>query len=72
MQISELSPKKIRNSGDGAKLISSNDDKGFTFRGRFDLPSEAACVGRVTTEKAHNAPVSYTHLVPKTSKWYFF
>lgn len=55
MQISELSPKKIRNSGDGAKLISSNDDKGFTFRGRFDLPSEAACVGRVTTEKAHNA-----------------
>ena len=55
MQISELSPKKIRNPGDGAKLISSNDASGFTFRGRFELPSEAACVGRVTTEKAHNA-----------------
>lgn len=28
-------PKRIRHSGDGAKLISSNDKTGFTFRGRF-------------------------------------
>lgn len=28
-------PKRIRHSGDGGKLISSNDKSGFTFRGRF-------------------------------------
>ncbi len=28
-------PAKIRNAGDGAKLISSNDTSGFTYRGRF-------------------------------------
>lgn len=55
MPVSELSPKKIRNAGDNAKLISRNDTKGFTFRGRFDTAREAACVGRETTEKAHSA-----------------
>ncbi len=30
-------PKRIRNSGDGAKLISSNDKSGFTYLGRFLL-----------------------------------
>ena len=53
--VSVLSPKKIRNPGDGAKLISSNDTSGFTFRGRFGTASEAFCVGSETTEKAHNA-----------------
>lgn len=53
--VSELSPRKIRNPGDGAKLISSNDTSGFTFRGRFDTAREALRVGRETSEKAHNA-----------------
>lgn len=53
--VSKTSPKYIRRPGDGAKLISANDRDGFTFRGRFDTASQAFCVGRETTEKAHNA-----------------
>lgn len=52
---SRLSPKKIRNAGDGAKIISGNDSSNFTFRGRFSTPNEAFNIGRETTEKAHNA-----------------
>lgn len=55
MPASRLSPRKIRNPGDGAKLISSNDMTGFTFRGRFEEAREAVSVGRETTEKAHSA-----------------
>ena len=48
-------PKYIRVKGDGAKLISSNDTSGFTFRGRF-LTAEQACgVGLDVSQKAHNA-----------------
>jgi len=48
-------PKKIRNDGDGAKLISSNDSSGFTFRGRFLNADEACGVGFEVTQKAHSA-----------------
>lgn len=48
-------PKRLRHGADGAKLISSNDDSGFTFRGRF-LDGDQACgVGFEITQKAHNA-----------------
>lgn len=48
-------PKYIRVKGDGAKLISSNDTSGFTFRGRF-LTAEQACgVSFEVSQKAHNA-----------------
>ncbi|NLU25331.1 MAG: type I-C CRISPR-associated protein Cas8c/Csd1 [Clostridiales bacterium] len=51
-----LSPAKLRNSGDKAKLISANDNTNFTFRGeRFAEPQDAYCVGYETTQKAHNA-----------------
>ena len=53
--VSAVSPKYIRRPGDGAKLISANDASGFTYRGRFETPGQAFCVGRETTEKAHNA-----------------
>lgn len=46
---------KIRNSGDKAKLISANDDKGFTFRGRFSSSQEAAGISYDVSQKAHNA-----------------
>jgi CRISPR-associated protein Csd1 len=55
MPVSELSPKYIRRPGDGAKLISANDASGFTYRGRFETPSQAYSIGRETNEKAHNA-----------------
>jgi CRISPR-associated protein Csd1 len=48
-------PKKVRNTGDQAKLISSNDTGGFTFRGRFIGADEAAGVGFEATQKAHNS-----------------
>lgn len=45
----------IRHAGDGAKLISSNDTDGFTFRGRFINADQACGVGFEVTQKAHNA-----------------
>ncbi len=48
-------PKHIRYPGDGAKLISSNDNEGFTFLGRFTNSSEACGVGIEVTQKAHSA-----------------
>lgn len=56
-------PRFIRWPGDGAKLISSNDHSGFTFRGRFTDSKtsmerdgvQTASIGFVPTQKAHNA-----------------
>lgn len=48
-------PKKIRNEGDGTKLISSNDKNGYTFRGRFRDSKEAFSIGYEASQKAHNA-----------------
>jgi CRISPR-associated protein Csd1 len=50
----------LRTSDDGAKLISSNDTEGFTFRGRFtdgkdDSGKQACTVGYIESQKAHNA-----------------
>lgn len=38
-----------------AKLISANDGKGFTYRGRFLDERQAATVGYIASQKAHNA-----------------
>lgn len=55
LPLADQHPAKIRNAGDKAKLISSNDGSGFTFRGRF-LDSDEVCgVGFVVSQKAHNA-----------------
>lgn len=48
-------PAKIRNAGDRAKLISSNDKGELVFRGRFAEPEQAVGIGYVTSQKAHNA-----------------
>jgi CRISPR-associated protein Cas8c/Csd1, subtype I-C/DVULG len=55
--IAEQHPKKIRNDGDGAKIISSNDINGFTFRGRFTDPSggQTCSISSEVSQKAHNA-----------------
>lgn len=47
--------KKIHPKYFNAKIISTNDKKNFTYRGRFELPSEAVSVGLIASEKAHNA-----------------
>lgn len=48
-------PAKLRHSGDRAKLISANDDNGFTYRGRFLDKTQACGVGFNVSQKAHNA-----------------
>jgi CRISPR-associated protein Csd1 len=48
-------PAKIRNAGDKAKLISSNDGSGFTYRGRFTEADQVAGVSFEVTQKAHSA-----------------
>jgi CRISPR-associated protein Csd1 len=46
-------PKKISNASANSKLVSDNDDKNYTFRGKFNKSSEALSVGYETTQKAH-------------------
>lgn len=53
--VSYLHPKKIRHEGDGAKLISSNDEQNYTFRGRFKDKNEAFAIGYEKSQEAHNA-----------------
>lgn len=48
-------PAKLRHGADKAKLISSNDTTGYTFRGRFVDAAEALGVAFEVTQKAHNA-----------------
>jgi CRISPR-associated protein Csd1 len=48
-------PAKLRNAADKAKLLSSNDTSGYTFRGRFHDADEAVSVGFDVTQKAHIA-----------------
>ncbi len=53
--LTEQHGAKLRNAADKAKLISSNDSAGYTFRGRF-LDAEEACgVGFEASQKAHAA-----------------
>lgn len=47
--------KGIRFPGDGAKLISSNDNQWFTFRGRFENGDECLSIGYETSQQAMNA-----------------
>lgn len=53
--ISTMHPAKLRHTGDKAKLISSNDSAGYTFRGRFETAEEAASVSTEVSAKAHSA-----------------
>ncbi|MBI4690170.1 MAG: type I-C CRISPR-associated protein Cas8c/Csd1 [Nitrospirae bacterium] len=58
--MADLHPAKLRNDGDKAKLISSNDWDGFTFRGRFtdtknNNKHQTCGVGFDVSQKAHSA-----------------
>jgi CRISPR-associated protein Csd1 len=55
MACSEKHPAKVRHTGDKAKLISANDDTGFTYRGRFADKAQVVSIGYETSQKAHNA-----------------
>lgn len=47
-------PKKIIKTSANAKLISSNDTSGFTYRGRFFDAQQAATVGYDVSQKVHS------------------
>lgn len=53
--LAEKHPKRIRGAGDGARLLSSNDTDGYTFRGRFTSATQAFGVSSIVTQKAHSA-----------------
>lgn len=46
-------PKKISNASGNAKLVSANDEKNYTFRGKFSESSEAVSIGYESSQKAH-------------------
>jgi CRISPR-associated protein Csd1 len=54
-RIARLHPKSIRSSRDQAKLISSNDTEGYTFKGRFLDAEQSASLGYIASQKAHSA-----------------
>ena len=53
--LAQNNPSKIRNAGDRAKILSSNDTSGFTFRGRFENAEQAFGIGYEATQKIHSA-----------------
>ncbi len=53
--LTDLHSRYIRKEGDGAKLISSNDTSGYTFRGRFLNADQASGVSLEVSQKAHLA-----------------
>ena len=53
--ICEMHPKGTIVSNFSAKLVSANDDSGYTYRGRFSKADEAYSVGYRASQKAHAA-----------------
>jgi CRISPR-associated protein Csd1 len=53
--LAEQHPAKLRHDADKAKLISSNDNSGYTFKGRFIDADQVVGVSFEATQKAHNA-----------------
>lgn len=53
--LTDKHPKSIVSSAANAKLISSNDENNFVFRGRFLEANEALTVSLEASQKAHNA-----------------
>lgn len=51
----EKHPKSINRSSGNAKLITGNDSANFTFRGRFEAPSQAVTVSYEASQKTHQA-----------------
>lgn len=54
-RLANFHPARLRHTGDRAKLISSNDKDGYTFRGRMIEASEVCGVSAEVTQKAHSA-----------------
>ncbi len=48
-------PKGVVPSDSNAKLVSANDESGFTYRGRFQDKDQAVTISYQVSQKAHNA-----------------
>lgn len=48
-------PSKIRSTADKAKLFSTNDESGFSYRGRFNSKEESVSISYDFSQKIHNA-----------------
>lgn len=55
LPVAKTHAKFLRYPGDSAKLISSNDKDGFTYRGRFKTEKEALTISYEVSQKAHHA-----------------
>lgn len=55
MPIASQHPKGIIAINGNAKLISANDNNGFTYRGRFQNDEQALSISYEMSQKAHNA-----------------
>ncbi len=64
----EQYPRMIRSDNDGAKLISSNDTSGFTYRGRFTDEYQVCGVDVIVAQKAHS---SLRWLIGRQGKVFF-
>lgn len=53
--IERLFPKKLIASASNAKLISSKDESGLKYHGRFTDAQQAVTIGYEASQKAHNA-----------------
>jgi CRISPR-associated protein Csd1 len=52
-QIASQHPKNINSITGNAKLLSCNDTRGFTFRGRFDKQNDAVLIDYAQSQKMH-------------------
>lgn len=53
--ISTKHPKGVVSANYGSKLISSNDDDGYTYRGRFQTSEQAFSISYDASQKIHSA-----------------
>ncbi len=53
--VSENHPKGIVASDYGAKLVSANDNQGYTYRGRFQSAEQACALSYEASQKLHSA-----------------
>lgn len=63
----EKHPKGVVSLNGNAKLISANDDSGFTYRGRFTESTQALTISYEASQKAHSA---IRWLVEEQGKYY--
>ncbi len=55
LPLSTKHSQRIRNAGDKGKLISANDESGFSYLGRFNSKEEALSISYDFSQKMHNA-----------------